>query len=899
MFVYFDSHVSKSYKKILNLGGVVVEFTSEQIAKIVSQVVQNIEGNPTSAERAVMEADFGTDDYYEQLGTGGLEAFDKVYERIDYKGEVQPSPFPRINKIRKRVWDTEQKIEADRAVLVTEAYKKYKNEPQVLKCAKSVAYLYRNLPIHIKADELIVGETGCQGRHAAIYPEFSYDWICDELRGDRIAHRPEDRYTTPEDIKEQLLDIEDFWIGNTVSDEIIGMLGDEELKGSTLGRPVFTPNLFLYYGVAHTMPRFELVLSDGFGGRKKKIEEAMKKCDATTAEGLKARMNYRAQIIVLEGAIDHMKRYAALAKEMAMKEKDGVRKDELLKIGANFDIIAENPPQTFWQAIQLYEMTVCLGYIESNGQALCFGRYDQVLYPFYEGDMKAKRITKKFAAELTECWCIKTWEKLKLRDEISATLSSEAGMGSTVTVGGLHGDGTDATNDLTYLLLEGHAHTQLQEPWLSARWNENSPWEYKCKIANILRIGTGLPKIFNDDSCIPAQLGVGKALEDARQYAVVGCVELDIPGKEYGCHDSAYMSLPKVFEMALNDGRCLDCGPACGRWKVCGGIGKRLGPQHGSLKDCSSVEDLIEIYKKQMDYWVDKMVSVINATELGQAKFKPLPFLSSVFEGTLESGKDVTEGGAVYNYSGPQGVGMATVGDSLCTIRELVFKEKSVSAEELLDAMCKNWEGYDELYAKVNSEKIPHFGNNNDYADEMSRIAAQVYLESVHGHKNTRGGLIVPGMFSVSANVGIGMWQTATPDGRLSMEPVSNCCGPVHTKVGCHDFTGPTAMAISAGKLNQERAANGTLLNVRFSPGCVAGDSGRDNLIEYINTYFRYKGLEVQFNIVDHQTLLDAQANPDDYKGLLVRVAGYSALFTRLSKELQDDLIGRNAYDFD
>jgi formate C-acetyltransferase len=868
-----------------------VEYSAEQIAQLVSQVMKQLEEEPDSLVNQ-------THDYYDELGNGGLEPFDTDYNMIDYTGNKEDiSPFPRINRIRKRVFDTTQEIEVDRAILVTEAYKMYKNDPQVIKCAKATAHILRNIPIHIMPEELIAGETGCMGRHAAIYPEFSYDWICDELRGDRIPKRSEDRYEVSEHVKKTLLDLEDYWIGNTVADEITGVLTEEELKGSTLGRPVFTPNLFYFYGTAHTMPRFELILADGFGGRKQKIAAALEKCDSTTGEGLEARENYMAQLIVLEGASDHMKRYAELAREQANAERSSSRKKELLQIAENFDWLAENPPKNFWQAIQLYQMTVCIGYIESNGQALCFGRFDQVLYPFYEADMKSGRITKKFAAELTEAWSVKVWEMLKLRDEISATLSSEAGMGSTVTIGGLKRDGSDATNDLTYLMLEAHAHTQLQEPWLSVRWHVNSPWEYKVKIASILRVGTGLPKIFNDDATIPAQTGSsGKPLEDAREYAVVGCVELDIPGKEYGAHDSAYMSCAKVLEMALNDGRCLDCGPSCTRWEKCGAIGGRLGPQYGSLKDYSCIEDLMEAYRKQMEYWVDKMVAVINACEIGQRRKKPLPYLSAVFEGPLESGKDVTAGGAVYNFSGPQGVGMATVGDSFSFINEVVFKSKQVTADQMLDALQKNWVGYEDLYTLSNSDKIPHFGNNDDYADEFTKFSAKCYVDAVHGHMNTRGGKIVPGLFSVSANVGIGMWQTATPDGRLAMEPVSNCLGPVHTKVGFHDTTGPTAMAISAGKIDQQRASNGTLLNVRFSPGCVAGEIGRENLIRFIDTYFQHKGMEVQFNIVDHQTLLDAQANPENYKGLLVRVAGYSALFTRLSKELQDDLIGRNAY---
>jgi formate C-acetyltransferase len=717
------------------------------------------------------------------------------------------------------------------------------------------------------------------------------------VRGDRIKNRTEDRYDTSDEIKQSLLSVEDYWRNRTVYDEIVKLLDEEEIKGSTLGRPVFTPNLFLYAGHGHTMPYFQTLLAGGFAAKRTSIHEKMAQLNPAHAEDIEKRELYRAMLIVLDGTRDLILRYAAVARKQAGTESDKARADELLVMAGGLEWISEKAPRTFWEALQLMHLVVCLCYIEGNGQGINYGRFDQLLHPFYEQDLQQGVASKHFIAELIECWCIKTWEMLKLRDEVSATLSSEGGYGSTTTVGGVDRSGADATNDLSYLLVEAHAHTQLQEPWVAVRWHQNTPWEFKVKVANVIKLGTGQPKIFNDDAIIPSQMGGGKSLEDSRDYGVIGCVEIDVPGKEFGAHDAAYMSLPKILEMAINDGRCIDCGPGCVRWERCGAVGGRLGPRYGGLTDFKTFEELENAYARQTEYWVEKMVAFINATEIAHRRTKPLPFLSLLQEGPIDRGKDVLAGGAIYNFSGPQGVGMATVGDSLSTIRELVFKQKTVSATDLLEALRNNWEGYEPLYHLVNSKKIPHYGNDDDYADELTVFAAECWTDAVHKHRNSRGGKINPGMFCVSANVGIGMWQAATPDGRRAHEPVSNNLGPVHTKIGCHDYTGPTAMAASAGKIDQMRANNGTLLNVRFSPGCVAGEVGRDNLVDFIDTYFRFKGFEVQFNIVDQQTLLDAQQRPEEYQGLLVRVAGYSALFVRLSKELQDDLIGRNMYD--
>lgn len=874
-----------------------MQINTKEVEEIVNQILSQLAGNGLMTANC---QDNCADEQLDQLGTGGLEPFDKDYGQMDPTGRSELSPFPRINRILKRVKAIPETVDDERAMLVTEAYKLYEGEPQVIKCAKTLAHVLKNVSVRIYPDELLVGEIGCPARNAPIFPEFSYDWIVDEIRNHPFSERRGDKFQASEKTLKNLLDIEEFWKGRTVQEQIMDMLTDEEIKGAAVegGRAVHFPNLFLFGGVGHTTPRFQVLFAQGYGGFKKRIEEKMAGLNPADAEDIEKREFYTAQLIVLDGVKEYYLKFARLAREMAGKESDQVRKNELLAIGDNCEWVSENPPRTFWEAMQLYFLATDIVHIESNGHSISYGRFDQLLYPFYKNDMVNGTITKECAAELTECLCIKIWEGLKLRDYVSSILNSEAGIGGPcLVVGGIDSEGNDATNDLSYLMLEAHAHTHTPDPWLAVRWHPNAPWEFKVKAINVIKIGTGQPKLFNDEVIIPGSLAAGRTLEESMDYTVVGCVEPDSGGREYGAHDSNYFSLSRVFELAINDGRCIDCGPGCVRWSKCGSQGGKIGPSTGSLVDFKSFDEVKKAYEIQMDYWVNKMVTFLNASEIGHRRVKPLPYLSLLIEDCIDNGKDVTAGGAKYNFSGPQAVGSATVGDGMCTIKQLIFEEKKITAEELLKALRNNWEGYEALYRLVNSDKVHHFGNDDDYADELTKFATDVYCENIEKYKNSRGGKILPGVYCASGNVGVGLIQGASPDGRLAQEPVSNCIGPVHTKVGCHDVKGPTAMTNSVAKLNHERANNGTLLNVRFTPSCVSGETGRDNFIKFVDTYFQRKGMHCQFNIVNRETLIDAKAHPENYQGLLVRVAGYSAYFVRLSEELQDDLIGRNGYE--
>jgi pyruvate formate-lyase/glycerol dehydratase family glycyl radical enzyme len=830
----------------------------------------------------------------------GLEPYDKEWP-IGVSGmAADPSPFARINRFREFAIAKEFTVDHQRACLVTEAYKIYSDQPQIIKCALALAHVLTHVKINIYPDELIVGEMAAPIKSSPIFPEFSFHWIADEMKNYPWKDRLHDQYYINKESEKKLLDIEEYWKGKTVEETITAMLSEDEKKGTNLGRGLYLFNLYMFGGIGHTQPNHEKLFALGYGGLKKQVHRKMASLDHSHADDLKKREFYQALLITLDAASSYLKRYAALARKMATKEKDEQWKNELLQVAANCAWVSENPPRSFWEALQLWYMATTIILIESNGHSVSHGRFDQYMYPFYASDMKSGAATKEFIQELIEVAFVKALWWTKLRDRLTIISNAGRGMGGdTMTIGGVDKDGKDATNDLSYMILDADAHCRLGLPWLAVRLHANTPREFKIKTANVIRIGTGQPKVFNDQAAIPASLRSGRTLTDSRNYHVVGCVEIDAGGKEYGWHDSAYFSIAKVLELAINNGRCIGCGAACPRWTLCGGKGKRLGPETGSLADFTSFDQVLDSYDRQMKYWVDQMIAGTEIMDIVHQRQKPLPYLSLLIDDCIEKGLDVSAGGAVYNFTGPQAVGVGTVADGLATIKQLVFEEKKVSGSALLDACEKNWEGYESLYALVNSDKIHHYGNDDDYADDLARLATDTYCQYVENRPNARGGRYLPGVYSVSANVGLGLIQAASPEGRKAMEPLSDCLGAVHTFMGSHDIKGPTAIVKSVTKLDHVRAGNGTLLNWKFTPTCVAGETGRDNLISLIDVYFARKGMHSQFNIVSRETLEDAMEHPENYKRLMVRVAGYSALFVELSKPLQYDIMGRTELSFD
>ena len=826
------------------------------------------------SERVISLADTGFDEDHWGVGVSGVVA--------------APSPFQRINRLRDWYLDgSPWTVDAERAVLVTEAYRCNEHEPQPVKVAKALAHVLRNVTLGIVEGQLLVGDAAAPPKACPIFPEFSLSWVIKELKEFPIRQRPNNRYDYDDRTEATLLGLADYWNGRTLSDAMIGRMSPEEMKGDFMGIMLYSTSLYHVAGVGHLVPDFERILRKGWRGMRDLVQA---KLDALEPEGqgdAQKRTFYQAQLITLNAAMDYIRRYAALARDQAVSA-EGARRDELQQVAANCDWIAENPPRSFWQALQLVHFAWSIVMIEGNGHSVSLGRLDQLLYPYFQQDLAAGTASKEFVQELIECHAMLNTCFMKLRDWLTTQGNSGRGLGTaTVTLGGVDGDGRDATNELSGMFIDMVAHTRVGNPWTAVRFHEHTPDWFAKKVAKAMRMGTGEPKIFSDQVIIPAMMKRGISREDALNYVIVGCVEPSVPGREYGWHDSAYFSIARVMELALNDGY------AIGREDL-----GRVGPATGSLAGFGSFDDVRRAYEQQMAYWVDVHARGTNIMDEVHGELKPLPYLSLMIDDCIEKGMDVGAGAARYNFTGPQAVGVGTVADSLAVIKQLVFEERKFSGAELLDAMKSDWKGHDRLYHLVNSDKVHQYGNDDDYADDLARYCTDVYCSAVEGRPNPRGGIYQPGVYTVSANVPFGMVQAATPDGRKAHEPLSDCIGPVHTFLASHDRKGPTAVINSAAKLNQQRMSNGTLLNLRFSPTSLSGDAGVENLVALARAYFHH-GMHMQLNVIGRALLQDAYDHPEKYRGLMVRVAGYSAPWSDLSDELRRDILGRTEMSFD
>ncbi|MBO0452559.1 (2S)-3-sulfopropanediol dehydratase [Candidatus Enterococcus murrayae] len=817
----------------------------------------------------------------------GTEPFDQIYGLGYQVNHEDWSPFPRVNHLRQAFLDRPYDVDVERLRLVTEAYQKHETCSRKLKCAYAFENILLNTSLYIYEEDLIVGEIAAPAKASPIYPEFSVNWIIDEILHSPFEERPNDQfYIRNEEERQEILELCAWWKGQTIDDMVNVRLDEDQTKGSEVGEKIFQTNLYHYAGAGHLAIDYAKLMREGYVGLIDEAKGRLAKLSKRDPEYADKRDFYEAMIIMHEAARTYIKRYAELAEELAATEKDAKRKEELEAMATNCYQIALGAPKTFWQALQLFNIATTLIQVESNGHSISYGRMDQWLYPFYEADMKAGRITKEFVLELLEVEYVKMNNPTKLKDKGSMALRNGRGFGGeSLTIGGVDRDGNDATNDLTMLMLEGSAHTRMMNPWVCVRMHENTPYELRVKTTECIRAGYGHPKLFNDAPTIKGMMRKGMTLEEARDYCVVGCVEISLPGKEYGWHDAAYVNTPKMMEMVVNGGRSLNTG-------------SQLGPDTGSLDTYQSFDEVLASVDQQFDYWTDQMCSSLNVIDTIHRELKPLPYVSAFFEDCLESGKDLTEGGAKYNGTGPQASGMATCADSLASIKQLVFEEKRCTGAELLQAVKDNWKGHEVLYSLVNSSKVHHYGNDDDYADDLFKYMFECYCKHVAGRKNVRGGEFSPGVYSVNANVAMGMNTNASVDGRKKGEAISDNMGPVHTDAGSHDVSGPTALVNSLAKVDHSLATNGTLMNLRFPQEAVAGVEGRDNLISFIDAYMAKNPMHVQFNIMSSETMRAAQKNPENYKDMLVRVAGYSAYFVELGKPLQKDLIQRTELSF-
>ena len=818
----------------------------------------------------------------------------------------------RIDRLKEELFANKPEIESARAVLLTESYKQTEGLPMIKRRSAAFRHILENLPIIIRYNELIVGSATLKSRSCHVFPEYSYKWLEEEF--ETVATRSADPFYISEKTKEELKEVYKYWDGKTTSDLATSYMTQATLDA--IEHNIFTPGNYFYNGIGHVTVDYGKVLKIGYNGIIEEAKAALLKVNAGDAEACSKIAFLEAVIESCQAVITYANRYAKLAREEAEACADAKRKQELLVIASNCEKVPANGATSFYEACQSFWFVQMLIQIESSGHSISPGRFDQYMYPYFKKDFESGKITMEFAQELMDCVWIKLNDMSKVRDAASAAGFAGYSMFQNLIAGGQTKDGLDATNELSFMCIQATMHVFLPQPSFSVRvWN-GSPHEFLVKAAELTRTGIGLPAYYNDEVIIPALIQRGLSMEDARDYNIIGCVEPQKSGKTDGWHDAAFFNMCRPLELVFANG--MDNG-------------KQIGPKTGDVIKMASFDEFYGAYKTQMEYMIELMVNADNAIDLAHAQRCPLPFLSSMIEDCIGRGKSVQEGGAIYNFTGPQGFGIANMADGLYAVKKLVYDDKKVTMEYMKNALdnnfgkgtndaeaitnavakqlaqsgvtvdekvieqiyktargnCAGGEDYSKLLSMI--DELPKFGNDNDEVDLFARDVAYTYTRPVEKYKNPRGGTYQAGLYPVSANVPLGAQTGATPDGRFAYTPVADGVSPSAGK----DVKGPTASANSVSKLDHFIASNGTLYNMKFHPSALKGREGLENFVSLIRGYFDRKGSHVQFNVVSRETLLDAQAHPENYKGLVVRVAGYSALFTTLSRSLQDDIISR------
>ena len=794
---------------------------------------------------------------------------------------------PRVQKMRGKYRNTKPRICTARYRLVTDFYRENPRLTGILRRAKNLKYVCENIPVRIYEDEVIVGEQGSSYRACALYPETGIAWIRDEI--DTLPTRYLDPYDISEEDKKYILETLDFW-----ADHAHGVYADAYVPDFLAAHEGNGVTTFRTKGghlapVGHFCANHQKAIHKGFGAVKKEADAKVRELEAQGLPGntIDSYNFYRAVSIACDAVMILAKRYAREARRQMEACAEPERRAELAMMADSLDHIMEEPCRTFYDGLQclfLYQTVLAL---DGNLHGLSFGRIDQYLIDLYEKDLEAKRITPEYAQELLDLFYLKVAEVNK----VVGLIPTESGPGYTsgqlMTLGGVDKDGNDASNDVTYMMLQSAGRLVLHDPPQALRIHAGTPDELWEAALRTTKIAGGVPSLENDEVIIPALMKRGLSLESARNYCLIGCVEPSGCGDEWpacgGPGAESYFNLANALCLALNDG----FNPMPSR---SGAPRKeRVGLPTGYLKDMTSMDQVWDAFRRQVEFFVNLHCACANSYEYTTRDVLPLPVVSAMIDGCMESGKDVMYGGAKYNSTGIAGIALGNAADSLQMIRHLVFEEKICTAAELQEALEKNWEGYESLHHYIKT-RAPHYGNNDPEADRYVHPVTEMFAKAVYSHTGPRGNHFAPGMYPVTTNIFFGKMTPATPDGRFKGEPLADGISPVQGK----DKGGPTALLSSVLHFdNQTDYSNGTLLNMKFDPGSVRTEEDIRKLAMLVRTYFASGGMEMQINVVDSATMRKAQEKPEEYRDLVVRVAGFSAYFVELAPAGQKDLISR------
>jgi formate C-acetyltransferase len=766
----------------------------------------------------------------------------------------------RSKRLKQIMLDSEPTISSERAVLFTDYMREHASESIMLRLAGAFTHVLENMTIRIEPEELIVGNMGPTPRSCQVFPEYSWKWIDDEL--DRFDKRRTERFSISEKDKQNLREVFKFWKGKSTAEIAGKVMPKESIDASRAG--LFTigaPGT----GIGHVIVDYQNILRKGFLGILDELEgKEGEYFDAVRTE----------MIAVLRFA----ERFSNLASKLAKKETDEKRKGELLEIARICKKVPADPAESFHEAIQSFWFVHLLIQTESNGHSMSTGRFDQYMYPYYSSDIRKNRIDKETAIELLELLWVKMTSLIKIRNEYYSIAFAGHPMFQNLTIGGQNADGTDATNDLTRLILQATANIRVTQPSVSFRWHKNTPEDIKLQVVDVISKGLGMPGLFNDNAIIPMMIEKGTKSSEAHEYSVLGCVEPIIGGKSDPRQNIGYVNLPKILEVTLNNGR----DPK---------TGKLVGRETGDPRSFKSFDDLWLAFEEQIDYTIELLTRADRIAAGVLAENAPTPFISSLLEGCNESGKTMQEGGTIYNSGGIMGVGIAIVADSLEILKKYVFEENEISMDELLQVLAKDYEGHEELRIRLENDPSK-YGNDIERVDNLARDAGRVFCNSIQSRMTTRGGPYHGALFSVSMYIPQGEVLGATPDGRKAGYMISDGVSPTQNR----DVNGPTAAMKSVARLDHALCYNGTLYNMKFTPDFFDTESRRKKFIGMVDAYFEMGGFHVQYNVVSREALEDAKVNPMQHKDLIVRVAGYSAYFIELDPFVQDEVIARTEF---
>lgn len=797
----------------------------------------------------------------------------------------------RIETLRNYLLNQHPAICAERAVIVTQTYKECEGEHVLIKRARSLANVLEKMTIFILDNELLVGNQASAPRSAPVFPEFSINWLIDELNGKpkRPDQRTGDRFIISKEHEAQLREIANFWSGKTHADICNARLTDTIHK---VGKAGVVDSYWLMNGAdGHLTVNLKRVVYEGLDSFKKQVQEKLYNLDLSIPEQAKQRQFLLSCIILCDAIVNFAHRYADLAESMAIAEENDIRKAELLKIADVCRHVPEFPARDFHEALQAYYFINLVIQIENNGHSYSFGRMDKTLYPIYERDIKNNVITSEDAIELLECFFLKLFQLNKIFTYDNQKAFSGYQLFQNITIGGQDADGRDVTNDLSYHILETQAAIRLHMPSVSVRYHDKISDRFLNACLDCIKLGGGQPAIYSDEIYIASLMNRGMRFEDAVEYSIVGCVEAVAEGKcGHRPNGSGLINLGKILEMSLNKG--IDPRTGICPHSIEGDLS--TFKSFGEVFD--SVKELSRFYIKQQVIW-DNIIDQCTEGNIGD------PLVSMLVDDCIERGMTIKEGGAVYDYAGPEFIGVTNVANSLAAIKKLVFDEKVLTGAQLKHALITN---YEDMTTSPTGPEIrqmllaaPKYGNDDDYVDSIAVEYFRFICEEIVKYKTTRhgrgpiGAMWQPSTSTISCNVPFGAYCGATPDGRVAGEPLCVSVSPMHNT----DISGYTAVLKSVSKLPTILVSGGQLLNMKLNPSSIDKPSGRQKFIALLRTFLGdLKGMHIQFNIIDSSILKDAQEHPENYKDLMVRVAGYSALFTPLDKSLQDDIIGRTEH---